>query len=264
MTRPRRLRRTTAVQCPYIAARVGPAGGDDVTWGVARWQGRRADPRRRPARRRRRRRGLAGAVLRPRRRSTARRRRHAGRRRSTPAPMSAAAIDRGQCSTTMPSGWALRQPATTDQRRAATTARRPDDEDVLAIGHLQARRATSVANSTPIDGAVTPSWSDAGASGVDVVAEDADRPGAAPWRRRGPPRGQRQHGQLRLERRSDDDDPTRDGRRHGRGTDAERAHSTGSSTWNSHRCVSAPARRGRRRRAARAWPRCGSRRQRRR
>ena len=179
---------------------------------------------------------------RPSRRSPPRRRRTttAGDRRApTTAPGESG---RGQCTTTTPSPWALRQRVgETDQRRAAPAARRPDDEDVLAVGHLELRRAER--------GEV-----DADRQRRDA-AHDGSTPAATPRRRRR--RGRRSPaGRLRRRRRQRAGGTGRTAswassrrrrRRCGPGSPAARrgartpsaAHSIGSSTWNSHRCGSA-------------------------
>ena len=245
MTSPMRLRRTTAVQWPYIVRNEsGRPAATTVTSGAARRPGRRAGRRRRRhARRRRRRRGRAAAP--PPTAATI-------DSSSTATTTAAAAIDaltqattgefvRGQCSTTTPSRVRI-APAgdETDQRRAATAPRRTDDEDVFAVGHLETgRRQRGEVDADRQRRRPVTVGGQRERPGVDVVAERADRHRRLAAAAAGPAGGSGSTASCASRRASVS--TTRPGI--GGGTAAARtpsaAHSIGSSTWNSQRWVSA-------------------------
>ena len=144
-----------------------------------------------------------------------------------------------------------------DQRRAATTACRTGDEDVFAVGHLEPDRRQR--GEVDADRQRRRSVAVGGRrqrTGVDVVAERADRHRWIDGRRGWRAGRQRQHGELRLEAASGEQDATRDRRRHrrrrgrrGRRTRSGRRRGTASAA------SAPPTPRGPRRRAARAWRR---------
>ena len=129
----------------------------------------------------------------------------------------------------------------TDQRRAATAACRPDDEYVFAVGHLETdRRQRGEVDADRQRRRPVAVGGQRERSGIDVVTERADRHRRIAGRLGWPARcGSGSTASCASRRASVS--RTRPGI--GGGTAAARtprvAHSIGSSTWNSQRCVSA-------------------------